>query len=134
MLGVRVGRGRVEGQVDVRDLFEQVREPALDVVMPASAARASPGESGSMPAMPTSSSASLRPTFAIRSLPMLPDPMITTRRRSATAVPPSSQALQALEPERLEQLGPAAGRDELAIAFPAGGASVTPCIASPVET
>src|SRR5262249_5779207 len=53
--------------------------PRSEVSIPSTRARASPSEDGSMPATPTSASASLCRTLYIRSVPMLPDPRITTR-------------------------------------------------------
>src|SRR4051794_7076753 len=87
--------------------------PVLEIAMPARAALASPGESGSMPATPASSSAGLRPTLAIRSVPMLPEPMMITRNGSSTCGRPFAAAVEPRETERLEQLRLGAGRDEL---------------------
>jgi hypothetical protein len=50
--------------------------PSAVVFSPISAARASPGESGTTPTIQTGSMNSLRIAFINRSVPMLPGPMI----------------------------------------------------------
>src|SRR5262245_9985926 len=61
--------------------------PSVVVASPAARALASPSESGSMPATMVSSSTSLRSSFTIRSVPMLPEPRIAARTRSPIMPP-----------------------------------------------
>ena len=87
---VRAGRRRVEHDADLVEV-RQLEQPSTPVVgrrrRPSAAARARPSDAGSMPTIaPISSVCDRRMTLIIRSVPILPEPMIATLSRGHAVI------------------------------------------------
>ena len=81
ILAVHIGRGRIEGNLDV--IVAQMRQQPGDALIgrlsPISRARCNPSDCGSTPTIHTGSSTVLRLSFIIRSVPILPEPINAQR-------------------------------------------------------